>query len=253
MANQILQSKWSDKSKTLALTTLKQYADFIKLPFPQINFKAYDNKEMFVPSPEMVKQFIYRIRKTQLKAMVLLCVETGGTASELWSLKWNNVNLQNKIVTIVGVKGHKTCTYQISNELVVLLSQLPRNSSRVFSNLQHPKGIVDSIEDYRKILFKETGNSDFLKITFHSFRHYAISWFYFKSKDIVATMRFARHHNIQNTLWYVHVVKSWVKENEYDVVYATDKEELSKFLSEGYEFVVKTEYGYCLRKPKYLI
>jgi hypothetical protein len=48
----------------------------------------------------------------------------------------------------------------------------------------------------------------------------------------------------------VHIVKAWVRENEFEVVYAESKEELSKYLSEGYEFVVKTEFGYCLRKPK---
>jgi hypothetical protein len=50
----------------------------------------------------------------------------------------------------------------------------------------------------------------------------------------------------------VHIVKAWVKENEYNVVYAEGKEELTKYLSEGYELVAKTEWGYCLRKPKTL-
>jgi integrase len=252
MANQILQSKWSDKSKVLALTTLKQYADFIKLPFPQIHFKAYDNKEMFVPSPEMVKQFIYRIRSLQLRTAVLIAVETGASASEVWRLTWRDVNLQDKTITITGVKGHRTRQYQISNELAALLMRLPKNGERVFS-FKKARYFNDFLWKYKHILARETGNPDFLKIHFHTFRHFAISWHYFKTKDIVETQRFARHCNIQNTLRYVHIVKSWVKENEFNVVYATDKEELTRYLAEGYEFITKTEYGYCLRKPKYLI
>ncbi len=62
---------------------------------------------------------------------------------------------------------------------------------------------------------EETGNINFLKIHFHTLRHFAISWFYFKTKDIVKTKEFARHHSIQNTLKYVHIVETWVKENEY--------------------------------------
>lgn len=69
---------------------------------------------------------------------------------------------------------------------------------------------------------------------------------------MVDTQRFARHCRIENTLKYVHIVKQWIKENEYDVVYATDKEELTKHLKEGYELLTKTEWGYCLRKPKML-
>ncbi|MGB9856401.1 MAG: hypothetical protein ACPLKS_07700, partial [Caldisericum exile] len=79
------------------------------------------------------------------------------------------------------------------------------------------------------------------------------SWYYFKTKDIVDTQRFARHCDIRNTMKYIHIIKSWIKENEYNVVYAENKEELTKYLSEGYEFVVETEFGYCLRKPKMLI
>jgi hypothetical protein len=48
----------------------------------------------------------------------------------------------------------------------------------------------------------------------------------------------------------VHIVKAWIEENEYDVVYSNDKVELSKYLAEGYELVTNTEWGYCLRKPK---
>ena len=81
-------------------------------------------------------------------------------------------------------------------------------------------------------------------------RHFAISWKYFKTKDIVETQGFARHCNIQNTLKYVHIVKSWIRENQYDVVYAESKKELTKYLSIGYELVAKTDWGYCLRKPK---
>jgi hypothetical protein len=69
---------------------------------------------------------------------------------------------------------------------------------------------------------------------------------------VVDTQRFARHCRIENTLRYVHIVKQWISENEYDVVYAEAKEELTKYLSEGYELVTKTEWGYCLRRPETL-
>lgn len=69
MVGQALQSAWVDKSKAMALTTLKQYAEFQGLPIPTVNFKVYDNREMYVPTPEMVKQFVYRIRKIELRAM----------------------------------------------------------------------------------------------------------------------------------------------------------------------------------------
>ncbi|MEM3713919.1 MAG: site-specific integrase [Nitrososphaeria archaeon] len=248
MIKEVLSKNWCDKNKQNAIDAICQYAEFLGLPLEKPSFRAYDNREMFVPTPEMVKQFIYRIRKLEVKARVLIAVETGATASEICNLRWKDVNLQNKTITITGVKGHRTWTYKISDELCHLLMQIPRGGEKIF-NIK-PDNINKAIEDYRRRLAKETGNSDFLKVHFHTFRHFAISWKYFKTKDIVETQRFARHCNIQNTLKYVHIVKQWIRENEYDVVYANSQEELTKCLREGYELVTKTEWGYCLRKPK---
>ena len=143
-------------------------------------------------------------------------------------------------------------TYPLSDELLGMIIRLPRNDKRIFSNVNKPTGICDALIDYRKRIARETGNTDYLKILYHTFRHYAISWFYFKTKDIVETQRFARHCNIQNTMTYVHIVKSWVKENKCDVVYAEDKAELTKYLSSGFSLVTKTDWGFCLTKPKTL-
>lgn len=171
------------------------------------SFRDYDNAEMYVPSPEMVRRFIHRIRSIKVKGSMLIAVETGACESEVWRLRWKGVNLTNKTIRIIGVKGHRAFTYQISDELALLLSRIPRRGERIF-RVKSPVNIGKNIRQYRRILFNETGNPDYLKIHFHTLRHFAISWFYFKTRDIVATQRFARHYNIQNTLRYVHIVKA---------------------------------------------
>lgn len=250
MTQQLLSSDWCDKSKSNCLDTIAQYAEYQGIAYTRPKFRPYDDREMYVPSPDMVKQFLYRVRSIAVRAMILLSVETGCSSGEAWSLPWGDLNFATKTVKITGNKGHKTRTYNISDELVGLLLQLPKKDKRIFCNTNKPTGINDSIVDYRQRLANETGNQDFLKIHFHTFRHYAISWHYFKTKDIVETQRFARHCNIQNTMRYVHIVKSWVKSNEYDVVYAENKEELTKYLSDGYSLVTKTDWGICLRREK---
>jgi integrase len=252
MTNQLLNSSWCDKSKSNCLDAIAQYAEFKKIPYFRPHFRAYDNEEMFVPNPDMVKRFVYRIRSISNKAMIMLSIETGCSSGEAWSLEWKAINFSTKSVTVTGNKGHRTKTYSLSDELIGLLIRLPKEDKRIFSNVNKPTGINDSIVDYRVRLADETGNQDFLKVHFHTFRHYAISWHYFKTKDIVDTQRFARHCDIKNTLRYVHIVKSWIRSNEYDVVYAENREELTKYLSEGFSLVTKTDWGYCLNKPKTL-
>ena len=252
MASQVLVKSWKDGTKENALDVVEQYAEYLNAPFERPNFRAYDNEEMYVPTPEMVKQFLYRVRSPRVRARIKVAVETGASAGEVWRLTWKEFNPANKTLTVKGLKGHRTLTYSISDELTALLLQIPRTEERIFSEIRNSELLNDSVSDYKSRLAKETGNADFLKIHFHTFRHFAISWHYFKTKDIVETQRFGRHCNIANTLKYVHIVKSWIKSNEYDVVYATGKLELTKYLSEGYVLVTKTDWGFCLTKPKTL-
>jgi integrase len=254
MLTQALAKGWVDKSKSCALDVVCQYSEFMGLKIRRPAFRAYQNSELYVPTPDMVKRFVYRIRKIQVKAMVLLSVETGASAGEVWQLCWKDVNFAAKTVTVTGVKGHRTMQYSISDELAAVLMQIPKEDARLFTNVAKADSINESIRDYGKILARETGNPDFLKVHFHTFRHFAVSWHYFKTKDIVETQRFARHCNSNNTLKYVHIVKAWIKESQFEVVYTECKEEFSKYLSEGYELVgnARTEWGYCLKKPKTL-
>jgi len=248
MVQQVLKTSWVDKSKAMALETVKQYSEFLGSPIVKPVFRVYQNTEMYVPGPQMIRQLTYRIRSIPLRSAVLLAVETGASGSEVLGVTWKDVNLVSKTVTIKGVKGHGTSTYQISDELVTLLMQISKGD-KVFPQ-KTETGLNDSLKDYVQRLAKETGNNDFLKIHFHTLRHYAISWKYFKCKDPVETQRFARHYNIQNTIKYIHIVKSWIKESEFNVVYANTKEELTKYLAEGYELQTKTEWGYCLKNLK---
>jgi len=212
MILQVLSKDWADKSKKCALDVICQFAEFIGKPIQKPEFRVYNNREMYVPDPEMVKQFLYRIRSPKVRAVVLTAIETGASASEVSGLTWRDVNFEKKTLTIRRVKGHKTYTYRVSDGLSTLLLQLPKEGEKIF-NYKDPKHINDAIRDYRKRLTRETGNPDFLKIHFHTFRHFAISWFYFKTKDPVATQRFARHHSFHNTRCFRQWFTTWLLRN----------------------------------------
>ena len=51
----------------------------------------------------MVKQLLYRIGNVKLRAMCMIAIETGASESEVFNLKWKDVNLANKTIVITGV------------------------------------------------------------------------------------------------------------------------------------------------------
>lgn len=106
----------------------------------------------------MVKQFLYRVR-----ARIKVAVETGASAGEVWRLTWKEFNPVNKTLTIIGKKGHRNLTYNISDELMALLLQIPRTYERLLAEIRNSELLNDTIRDYKKRLSQETGNADFLK------------------------------------------------------------------------------------------
>ncbi len=133
MYRQVLASKWSDGSKEYALITIEQFSEYKGLRIPRPQFRAYNNRELFVPSPSMIKQLLYRIGNVKLRAMCMIAIETGASESEVFNLKWKDVNLANKTIVITGVKGHRTYQYPISEELCVLLMQIPKEGNKIFN------------------------------------------------------------------------------------------------------------------------
>ena len=186
MINQVWKGCWADKVKSNALDAIYQYAEFSGQPVEPVKFIVFDNKEMYIPTPDMVKAFLYRVTK-KVRARIMVALETSASAGETWRLTWSDLDLQNKTLKVVGVNVHKTSTYPISSELFGLLLQLQRKNERIFSSIFHPEHMSDRLNVYAKQLAKETGNENFKKIHFHTFRHYAISWFYFKTKDTFKT------------------------------------------------------------------
>ncbi len=56
MMSQVFAKSWVDKAKENALDVVSQCADFLNVSVTKPRFRAYDNREMYVPNPEMVKQ-----------------------------------------------------------------------------------------------------------------------------------------------------------------------------------------------------
>ena len=111
----------------------------------------------------MVKQFLYRVRSTRVRARIKVSIETGASAGEVRRLTWREFNPVNKTLTIIGNKGHRTLTYNISDELMALLLQIPRTEERLFAEISKSELLTDKIRDYKKRLAQETVNADFLK------------------------------------------------------------------------------------------
>jgi hypothetical protein len=83
MTTQVLNNTWKDRVKSNALDVIAQYAEFLNVPYKRPNFRAYDNAETYVPNPDMVRTFVYRVRSKSVRARILVAVECGASAGEV--------------------------------------------------------------------------------------------------------------------------------------------------------------------------
>ena len=65
----------------------------------------------------------------------LMVVETAAKTTEVLSLKWSQVDLKNKTITLTGQKTLSERVIKISDELAQLLENKKRSSDFVFTNL----------------------------------------------------------------------------------------------------------------------
>jgi hypothetical protein len=85
-------------------------------------------------------------------------------------------HFSNKTLPIIGIKGHRTLTYSISDELIALLLQIPRTDERIFAEIRNSEHLNDVIRDYKKRLAQETGTQIFLKIVFVNLAIKIVFW-----------------------------------------------------------------------------
>jgi len=89
MISQVLKGSWADKVKSNALDAIYQYAEFLGKPIENVKFRVFDNKETYIPTPDMTKAFLYRVTKN-VRTRILIAVETSASSGEVWRLTWND-------------------------------------------------------------------------------------------------------------------------------------------------------------------
>ncbi len=144
--------------------------------------------------------------------------ETGARRGEIWTLKWDDVDFESKVVNITPEKGSNPRVIHLSNKLLELLSRLPKiYGDRVFSTPEiEIEYFAINLQRQRRKLANKIGNPRLIKIHFHTLRYWRGTMLYHQTKDMYYVMLQLGHRNIQNTLLYVQLEDALFQgESEY--------------------------------------
>ncbi len=184
-----------------------------------------------VPYEEDANALIFACTR-KISTFLLLLKESGARSGEIYRLKWSDVDLERKFIKLnCPEKGSLPRQFKISEKLIAMLDNLPRQGDKLWGNSTLHQ-IRSNFNNQRNRVAFRLQNPKIKKIHFHSFRHLFASMEYQKSHDIIRVQQKLGHKSINNTMIYTHFTI-----DEFISRIATTREEKLSLIESGFEFV----------------
>jgi integrase len=235
----------SESYKELLTSAYDYWVKYRSLKWKKPHFVRQE-KPIFIP---LEKELDALIARFQLKMSVFLQLlkETGADSGEAWKLRWIDINVENKTVSITPTKNHSARTLPVSSNLLSRMLQLPRKAERIF-NCKSLDGFRTGYEVLRNKLSIEMNNPRLREIAFRSFRHWKATTEYYKTKDILHVKWLLGHKRLENTLIYTHLVS--FGSDDYVCKTAKNLDEATQLVEAGFEYVTEMDGVKLFRKRK---
>jgi integrase len=129
-----------------------------------------------------------------------MALHTGVRKGELLTLKWDQVNLEQGIISILDTKNHERRDIPMDETAKEILRGIERKGEAVFSN-GDGQGIV-SVRAAFDTAVRKSGITDF---RFHDLRHTFASNLVMAGVDLMTVKELMGHKTLAMTLRYAHL------------------------------------------------
>jgi integrase/recombinase XerD len=240
------QKNWSENTRALAINA---YSKFLEINGG--TWKPPKHRKVrtlpFIPLESELDQLISGANKKTATFLQLL-KETAMRSGEAWGLKWTNINIKNRTLTLNKPEKYgNPRMFKTSSTLLAMFQSLPKNSDTIFEG--NLSVFRRTFSKYRTRMATKLKNPRFKKITFHTFRHWKATTEYHKTKDILHIMEMLGHRDIKTTLIYTQLVS--FESDEYNSSTAKTTKEAKELVEAGFKFICTTPENVMLfRKRK---
>ncbi len=181
-------------------------------------FREEGEERLRYISPEEARELISACPEW-FKPVVIFALNTGLRAGEIFSLTWDNVDFENRVIRIESESTKTKDVYTIPmNDAVYNLLQKVRKMQEskgikhgyVFTN---SKGLPYKYEDrtYRRVFVSACRKAGIRDFRFHDLRHTFASWIAMNSRDIYAVQKLLNHKDLRMTKRYAHLTQEYLK------------------------------------------
>lgn len=153
--------------------------------------------------PEEVDALL-KVCARHLRPIVVTALNTGMRKAEILNLKWNELDLGNRKITVANSKNNEKRVIPINQTLYSELSALTRNPVH-----EH---VFLGIGDIRKAFLGAIERAKITDFRFHDLRHTFGSQMVMQGVDIRTVQQIMGHKTIKMTMRYSHLSPEYVQE-----------------------------------------
>jgi integrase len=248
---------WASGTKDILIDSYRDYLDMMGLTNIKLPHIRREYKLPFIPLEHEIDALIFNAR-IKMSCFLRILKDTGCRPIEAWCIKWTDIDLINRTVTITPAKYSRPRKLRISEQTINLLTVLPKNNTYVFSPSGNKERFSDELQHFsinfmklRERVSRKLNNPRIKMISLRTFRHWKGTVEYIRTKDIVHVKELLGHVNINNTLTYVHLANavSGIDE-EYICKVARNVNEAKALIESGFDYVTEINGVLLFRKRK---
>jgi len=201
-----------------------------------------------VPKEEDINKIISHAKLKYSTAYSVLR-DSGMRPVELGMLRVKDFDLETGEIYPITAKHGTGRVLKLRKATLAMLKQyITDNNLSLMDTLWISKRVQQNWGRLKVSVAKKLGEPHLNQIRLYDLRHFAGSMTYYKTKDIIYTMRFLGHKNIKNTLRYVHLID--FNKDDYHVSVAKTVDEACELVHQGFEFVTSFDNTKIFRKRK---
>jgi integrase len=224
---------WSDGYRTRMANAYEIFCAVNNMEYSKPKF-AYKSPIPLIPKTEYIDAIVANAPK-RIGVVFKILSETAIEGFELEMIPMKQINAQDGILSVVGVKRHDNGTYKLKPQTAQMLRDYLATHQREYP---FPK-VASTRESWRlarRSTAKKLCNPEILKMQMKNLRNYAGAIFYLTmGKDPIATMHFMRHKDIQTTMDYLRGLTEFSANAEYISKIATTAEEAIELINQGFK------------------
>lgn len=243
--------KWSNSTKS---TTASSYTFYLELLGKKWTPPRYIIQERiyFIPTEQELDQLISASGRT-IAPLLQLLKETGMRIGEAYNVQWKDIDFEHKTVTVNHPeKGSLPRILRISDKLIGMLNNIPKDTNAPFSRSSKKKGLAVTFQEMRERTAKKLNNPRLKQIHFHTFRHWKATTDYYKYRDGTIIRHTLGHKSAVMTDRYIHIVETLYHDEsgEWISKAVQTKDEAMQLINEGFTLADTIDGYHIYRKRK---